>query len=58
MIQGDISELTVDAVVHPTNNSFSLSGQCGRCKESRGRGGRERKKERERKRERVRERGG
>ena len=29
VIQGDISELTVDAVVHPTNNSFSLAGQCG-----------------------------
>ena len=29
MIQGDISELTVDAVVHPTNNNFHLGGQCG-----------------------------
>ena len=29
MIQGDISELTVDAVVHPTNSTYSLSGQCG-----------------------------
>lgn len=29
VIQGDISELTVDAVVHPTNASFNLGGQCG-----------------------------
>ena len=29
MIQGDIAEMTVDAVIHPTNASFSLSGQCG-----------------------------
>lgn len=29
VIQGDISQLTVDAVVHPTNGNFSLAGQCG-----------------------------
>lgn len=29
VIQGDISELTVDCVVHPTNSSFSMAGQCG-----------------------------
>ena len=29
VIQGDISELTVDAVVHPTNATFNLGGQCG-----------------------------
>ena len=39
VIQGDISELTVDAVVHPTNSSFSLSGQCGRWHYVRDRGG-------------------
>lgn len=36
VIQGDISELTVDAVVHPTNSSFSLSGQCGTSLKSAG----------------------
>ena len=46
MIQGDISELTVDCVVHPTNASFNLTGLCGKCEneERRGkerRGGRE-----------------
>ena len=29
VIQGDIAQLTVDAVVHPTNGNFSLAGQCG-----------------------------
>ena len=29
VIQGDISELTVDCVVHPTNASFNLTGLCG-----------------------------
>ena len=29
VIQGDISQLTVDAVVHPTSGNFSLAGQCG-----------------------------
>ena len=31
----------MDAVVHPTNSSFSLSGQCGRwhCERERERGG-------------------
>ena len=41
VIQGDISELTVDCVVHPTNASFNLTGLCGKyqCKEGRrGRG--------------------
>ena len=42
VIQGDISELTVDCVVHPTNASFNLTGLCGKyqCKEGRGGGGR------------------
>ena len=31
VIQGDISELTVDCVVHPTNASFNLTGLCGKC---------------------------
>ncbi len=31
VIQGDLAELTVDAVVHPTNATFSLTGQCGEC---------------------------
>ena len=30
VIQGDVSQLTVDAVVHPTNSNFSLAGQCGK----------------------------
>ena len=56
MIQGDISELTVDAVVHPTNSSFSLSGQCGRWYfKERGGGGREGERVGEGKRERERE---
>lgn len=29
VIQGDIADLTVDAVIHPTSSSFALSGQCG-----------------------------
>lgn len=29
VVQGDISKMVCDAVVHPTNSSFSLSGQCG-----------------------------
>lgn len=29
VVQGDISKLACDAVVHPTNSSLSLSGQCG-----------------------------
>ena len=29
VIQGDISRMVCDAVIHPTNSSFSLSGQCG-----------------------------
>lgn len=29
VVQGDISAIACDAVVHPTNGSLSLSGQCG-----------------------------
>ena len=29
VVQGDISKITCDAVVHPTNSSLSTSGQCG-----------------------------
>ena len=29
VVQGDISKVNCDAVVHPTNSSLSLSGQCG-----------------------------
>ena len=29
VVQGDISQITCDAVIHPTNGSLSLSGQCG-----------------------------
>ena len=29
VVQGDISTIACDAVVHPTNGSLSLSGQCG-----------------------------
>ena len=29
VIQGDIAQLTVDAVVHPTSSNFSIAGQCG-----------------------------
>ncbi len=29
VIQGDLAELTVDAVVHPTNATFNMTGQCG-----------------------------
>ena len=29
VIQGDISMMAADAVIHPTNSSLSLSGQCG-----------------------------
>ncbi len=29
VIQGDISQITCDAVIHPTDGSISLSGQCG-----------------------------
>lgn len=36
VIQGDISQLTVDAVVHPTNANFSLAGQCGSTLRSAG----------------------
>lgn len=31
VIQGDIAAMAVDAVIHPTNSSFSLSGQCGQA---------------------------
>ena len=31
VIQGDISELTVDCVVHPTSSTFNLTGLCGEC---------------------------
>ena len=30
VIQGDLAELTVDAVVHPTNATFNMTGQCGK----------------------------
>ena len=44
VIQGDISELTVDCVVHPTNASFNLTGLCGKCENGeRKEGGEERK---------------
>ncbi|KAL5505115.1 hypothetical protein EMCRGX_G006496 [Ephydatia muelleri] len=36
VIQGNIAEMTVDAVVHPTNSSFSLSGQCGTALQAAG----------------------
>lgn len=36
VIQGDIAQLTVDAVVHPTNGNFSLAGQCGSALRSGG----------------------
>ena len=29
VVQGDISKVNCDAVVHPTNSSLSLAGQCG-----------------------------
>ena len=29
VIQGDISAMATDAVIHPTNSSLSLAGQCG-----------------------------
>ena len=29
VVQGDISKISCDAVVHPTSSNFSLSGQCG-----------------------------
>ncbi|XP_003389250.1 PREDICTED: core histone macro-H2A.1-like [Amphimedon queenslandica] len=29
VVQGDISTIACDAVIHPTNGSLSLSGQCG-----------------------------
>ena len=29
VVQGDIAKIDCDAVVHPTNGSLSLSGQCG-----------------------------
>ena len=50
VIQGDISELTVDCVVHPTNASFNLTGLCGKCeneeRKERKEGGEERERER------------
>ena len=29
VVQGDLAKITCDAVIHPTNSSLSLSGQCG-----------------------------
>ena len=36
VVQGDISKLSCDAVVHPTNSTLSLSGQCGSSLNSAG----------------------
>lgn len=36
VLQGNIAEMTVDAVVHPTNSNFSLSGQCGTALQASG----------------------
>ncbi|XP_064398914.1 core histone macro-H2A.1-like [Halichondria panicea] len=36
VIQGDLAELTVDAVVHPTNATFNMTGQCGTSLKSKG----------------------
>lgn len=32
VIQGDIVGVTADAVIHPTNGQFSLTGEVGRLK--------------------------
>jgi len=31
VIQGDLVQMDVDAVVHPTNSSLSFGGQIGQC---------------------------
>ncbi|XP_074649577.1 core histone macro-H2A.1-like isoform X2 [Tubulanus polymorphus] len=36
VLQGDISKVTVDAIVHPTNNSFHLGGEVGAVLEKSG----------------------
>ena len=29
VVQGDLTEIEADAIIHPTNGSFSLSGEVG-----------------------------
>lgn len=36
MVQADIAAVSADAVVNPTNSSFSLVGECGRALEKMG----------------------
>jgi len=31
VVQGDLVQMAVDAVVHPTNSSLSFGGQIGQC---------------------------
>ena len=33
VIQGDIVKVQVDAIVHPTNSSFYMGGEVGKCNE-------------------------
>ena len=36
VIQGDITKVAADAIVHPTNNSFYMGGEVGRAIEKAG----------------------
>ena len=36
MIQGDITKVAADAIVHPTSNSFYMGGEVGRAIEKAG----------------------
>ena len=36
VIQGDITKVSSDAIVHPTNNSFYMGGEVGRAIEKAG----------------------
>jgi histone H2A len=35
-VQGDITNITADALVHPTNTSFAMMGDVGQALEKRG----------------------
>lgn len=36
VVQADIASVTADAIVNPTNATFSLVGECGRALEKKG----------------------
>lgn len=36
VVQGDITNITADALVHPTNTSFAMMGDVGQALEKRG----------------------